>query len=374
MSAIFDQANGERWHLYHGDCVEVAKSMPDNSVHFSIHSPPFMGLYIYSAHAADMGNSDDAETFYKQYGFLVEEMLRTTVPGRLAAVHCKDLPMYRNRDGACGLIDFPGEIVRLFTAKGWIFHSRVTLWKCPVVERERTNNNGLLHATIMRDSSQVRQGMADYLLVFRKNPLEDNLSAEPVARPSGITEWPGDPAFDPRVNSFHPSKYARKAKKNLAVRRKTVRTETVYENGVTSLEVETEEPGPDLRPSIAIWQRLADPVWWHIDMMDVLNYELGRDDKDCKHICPLQLGVIKEAVALWTNPGDVVYDPFNGIGSSGDQALRMHRKYIGSELKDSYYRQAIVNLQRAEEAALRPPTTLFDALDREQPVDVEAAA
>ena len=334
MSTIFDQASGANWTLYHGDCYQVAKAMPENSLHFSIHSPPFLGLYIYSAHAADLGNSDDSETFYKQYGYLVDEMLRATIPGRLAAVHCKDLPLYRNRDGACGLIDFPGEIVRLFTGKGWVFHSRVTIWKCPVVERERTNNNGLLHATIMRDSSQVRQGMADYLLVFRKNPTDDNLSAEPVARPNGIQHWPGDPAFDPRENTFHPSKYARKTNKK--------KMPVMSGDG---------ESSADMRPSIAIWQRLADPVWWHIDMMDVLNYELGKDDKDCKHICPLQLGVIKEAIELWTNPGDVVYDPFNGIGSTGHVALGMGRKYIGSELKDSYFRQSIANLSRAERSA-----------------------
>lgn len=358
-TTIFDQTSGDNWMLYHGDCFQVVKAMPENSLHFSIHSPPFMGLYIYSAHAADLGNSDDAATFYTQYGFLVKEMLRATIPGRLAAVHCKDLPMYRNRDGACGLIDFPGEIVKLFTDSGWIFHSRVTIWKCPVVERERTNNNGLLHATIMRDSSQVRQGMADYLLVFRKNPVEDNLSAEPIARPNGLEEWPGDPAFDPRENTFHPSKFARKSnQKKMPVRRK-VTTEEIAVDGVTSVETESMELGGDLRPSIAIWQRLADPVWWHIDMMDVLNYQLGKDDKDCKHICPLQLGVIREAVALWTAPGDVVFDPFNGIGSTGHVALTMGRKYIGSELKDSYYRQSIRNLESASKAAANESRDLF---------------
>lgn len=344
MSKVFRQDTGENWALYNGDCYQTAKALPDNSIHFSIHSPPFIGLYIYSAHEADLGNCDNDKVFYEQYGFLVDEMLRTTMPGRLAAVHCKDLPMYRNRDGACGLVDFPGEIVRLYQSHGWIFHSRVTIWKCPVVERERTNNNGLLHATIMRDSSQVRQGMADYLLVFRKNPLEDNLSQEPIVRPAGIQNWPGAAEFDPRENPWHPSPYARKSDKK-------------------KMPVMTEDGEIDLRPSIAIWQRLADPVWWHIDMMDVLNYELGKDNKDCKHICPLQLGVIREAIELWTNPGDVVYDPFNGVGSTGYVALKMGRRYIGSELKDSYYNQSLKNLARANREVKAEGVNLFSTLE-----------
>lgn len=315
-----DQEEGDGWKLYHGDCCRVIEGIPDNSIDLSVYSPPFVGLYIYSAAAEDLGNCDDNKQFFDHYRYLVAEQLRATVPGRLSVVHCKDLPMYRNRDGECGLIDFPGQIIRLHEECGWTYHSRVTIWKCPVVERERTNNNGLLHATLTRDSSQVRQGMADYLVVFRKPPVGDNLSDKPIERPNGITEWPGAAEFDPRQNDFHPSRYARKMKA---------------------------KSRPDTE-SIRIWQRLADPVWWHIDQMDVLNYQIGKDDKDEKHICPLQLGVIREAVELWSAPGDVVFSPFAGIGSEGHVSLSMGRRFIGSELKDSYYRVACRNLAAAE--------------------------
>jgi DNA modification methylase len=321
---------GEGWELRLGDCCQEAKKIAANSVGFSIHSPPFSNLYIYSDSVYDMGNSADDDEFMKHYAFLIQELHRVTIPGRLAAVHCKDLPKYRNRDGACGLKDFPGEIVRQYEACGWVFHSRITIWKCPVTEMERTKNNGLLHKTVCRDSSQVRQGMADYLLVFRKNPTGDNLSDEPIVRPNGFESWPGDPAFDPRVTEYHPSKYARKGRG----KRMTPTLEMV-----------------DVSKSIQIWQRLADPVWWHIDQQDVLNYELGKGDKDEKHICPLQLGVIREAVELWTNPGDVVFSPFAGIGSEGYESVRMGRRFVGIELKESYFLRAVENLRRSEKEA-----------------------
>lgn len=264
---VVNQATGKNWALYNGDCCEVIRGIPDESVGLSIHSPPFINLYIYSDSIRDMGNCATEEEFFQHYEFLVEEMLRVTKPGRLAVVHCKDLPLYRGRDGACGLSDFPGDIIRLFTKCGWVYHSRVTIWKCPVVERERTNNNGLLHATVMRDSSQCRQGMADYLVVFRKNPLNDNLSSEPIVRPKGFEEWPGGQEYDPRDgNGYHPSKHARKP-------------------GTAPRMIEVDGEKLDLTPSVNIWQRLADPVWFHVDQMDVLNYKLGKDGNDERHIC-----------------------------------------------------------------------------------------
>lgn len=325
--------SGDGWELYLGDCVQSVSRMTENSIGFGIHSPPFSNLYIYSDSVADMGNAQDDAEFFKHYKYLIPELLRVTIPGRLHAVHCKDLPMYRGRDGACGLKDFPGEIIRAYTECGWIFHSRITIWKCPVVERERTNNNGLLHKTVMRDTSQVRQGMADYLLVFRKNPEGENLSAKPIVREAGFTEWPGDPVFNPLDNQFHPSKYARKG-------------------------------GSQANPSVRIWQRLADPVWWHIDQQDVLNVEQARSDRDEKHICPLQKGVIKEAVYLWSDEGDVVLDPFNGIGSSGVVSLELKRRYVGCELKDSYFDVSVRNLRKAAVEAKQ--TNLFSCLEEEE--------
>lgn len=320
---------GGGWEMRLGDCCQEVRAVADSSVDFTIFSPPFSNLYIYSDSAFDMGNAADDEEFFRHFKFLIPELLRVTVPGRLCAVHCKDLPLYRNRDGASAIQDFPGEISRAFTDVGWAFHSRVTIWKCPVVERERTNNNGLLHATVMRDSSQARQGMADYLLVFRKTPEGENLSAKPIERPAGFEDWPGDPKLDPRKTEYHPSKYARKpGKKPRPVELPDGRT-------------------VDLTPSVTIWQRLADPVWWHIDQRDVLNYELGKADKDEKHICPLQLGVIREAVSLWTAPGDLVFSPFAGIGSEGHESILLGRRFLGIELKDSYFRVACRNLERA---------------------------
>lgn len=311
---------GNNYTLWHGDCVEVAKKIPSDSVHFSVFSPPFAGLYIYSDAEQDMGNCADDDEFMQHFGYLVPELLRVTVPGRLCAVHCKDLPRYFGRDGIAGLKDFPGQLISLFQSHGWSYHSRVTIWKCPVVERERTNNNGLLHKTVMRDSSQIRQGMADYLIVFRKYPSpEAGLMADaPVIRPQGFERWVGDQADDPRARKQpHPSPYAR---------------------GQRVEELDATEK------SIALWQRYAEPVWWDIDQMDTLNERLGRDAADEKHICPLQLGLIRRAVYLWSLPGETVLSPFAGLGSEGVVALEEGRKFLGIELKEAYLKRALTNL------------------------------
>lgn len=328
------KTEGDGWTMHHDDCVQAVAEMAENSIDFSIFSPPFSGLYIYSASKYDMGNSASDAEFAEHFRYLIRELHRVTVPGRLCAVHCKHLPMYRNRDEAAGLRDFPGDCIRGFSDAGWIFHSHITLWKCPVTEMERTKNNGLLHKTVMRDTTQVRQGMADFLLVFRKNPTESNLSNKPIVRPNGFTEWHGDPALDPRKIDVHPSKFARKSSRRA--------TQSLVEK---SDEERKKEKA--INESIAIWQRYADPVWWHIDQQDVLNYQLGKDNKDEKHICPLQLGVIREAVDLWTLPGDLVLSPFAGIGSEGYVSIEMKRRFVGVELKDSYYDIACKNLENA---------------------------
>lgn len=312
------QQSGNNWTMVNGDCCEVLKQVPSDSVGFTIFSPPFSSLYIYSDDIADMGNCQDDAEFFEHFAFLTPELLRVTMPGRLVAVHCKDLPLYRNSDGAAGLRDFPGDCIRAMEAVGFTYHSRVTIWKCPVTERERTNNNGLLHKTVMRDSSQIRQGMADYLLVFRKTPPAEggNLSLVPIARPDGFSRFVGDPDLDPRVFQSHPSKFAR----------------TEY----------------DGRDSIALWRRYAEPVWWDINQTDVLNIQVARDSEDEKHICPLQLGVIRRAMFLWSQENDVVLSPFAGIGSEGVVAVQEGRRFIGVELKPSYYDWAVKNLEHAE--------------------------
>lgn len=306
-----DMDSGDNWTMYLGDCCEVLKGIPDNSIDYGIHSPPFSNLYIYSDSESDMGNSADDEEFFKHYQFCIKELYRTTVPGRLVSVHCKDLPKYANVWGITGLIDFPGACIQEFEAAGWIFHSRVTIWKCPVTERERTNNNGLLHKTVCRDTSQVRQGMADYLLTFRKRPTEGLCSDKPVERAKGFDRYIG--TVPPSDNDRHPSKFARKEK--------------------------------SAAPSIDIWRRYAEPVWWDINQTNVLNFKLAKDDKDERHICPLQLDLIERAVDIWTNPGDVVLSPFAGIGSEGVGSLKAGRKFIGIELKRGYWEHACANLK-----------------------------
>lgn len=310
---------GDEWELWHGDCVAVTSQMLDDSIDFCIHSPPFSNLYIYSDSQADMGNAADHAEFFRHYEFLIEQLYRVTVPGRLCAVHCKDLPLYKGRDGAAGLYPFPCDITAAFLKYGWIYHSHVTIWKDPVTEMQRTKNHGLLHRQLCKDSSASRQGMADYLLVFRKWNEEADFP-RPVTR--------GNPLC--RFNSY--------------VGENAPSCEIRHCEDIAGTELEK----PDAY-SIQVWQRYASPVWFDIKQMRVLNYRLGRDDKDEKHICPLQLDVIERSIELWTNPGDLVFDPFNGIGSSGYVSLKAGRRYVGSELKDSYVRESLNNFQRAIE-------------------------
>lgn len=313
MAKVINQQSGNDWQMFNGDCVEVLKGIPDDTIGFGIHSPPFSSLYIYSDSENDMGNCESDEQFFEHYAYAIKELLRVTIPGRLVAVHCKDLPRYANVYGTTGLIDFPGMCIQEFESSGWVYHSRVTIWKCPVVERERTNNNGLLHKTVMRDTSQVRQGMADYLLLFRKPPNDGLMSDKPIARPKGFRRYCG--LQDPRQDNSHPSKFARRG---------------------------------DNRESISIWQRYADPVWWDIDQTDVLNFKLAKSDNDERHICPLQLDVIRRAIDIWSDDGDVVLSPFAGVGSEGVGALQLGRKFVGIELKESYFNHACKFLHTEE--------------------------
>lgn len=293
----------ERWTMHHGDCIEVSRSLPDDSIHFSIFSPPFANLYIYSDSLRDMGNSADDSEFFAHFEFLIEELYRVTKPGRLCAVHCKNLVNYKGRDGKAGLRDFRGDIIRQFVAHDWAFHSEVAIWKDPVVEMQRTKAHGLLYKQLRKDSSFSRQGLAEYLLVFRKWPDTDDSAVEPVTH--------------------------------------------------------TRDDFP-----LEMWQRYASPVWMDIQQTNVLNVRIARDDEDEKHLCPLQLDVIERAVELWTNPGDLVYSPFAGIGSEGYVSLKMGRRFVGAELKESYWRQAIANLEAAEHEAGQ--VTLLDLIEQSE--------
>lgn len=298
---VEDVARGNGWELRRGDCVTSLRHVADESVGLSVFSPPFKDLYIYSDSIADMGNSGDDDEFYGHFGYLIPELLRVTMPGRLCAVHCKDLPLYKNRDGAAGLYDFPGKLVALFEAHGFTFHSRVTIWKDPVTEMQRTKNHGLLHKNFVARREVVRQGMADYVLVFRK----------------WSPEMPDCQVTHPPV----PGDY-------------------IGTDPPTSWD-------SDRDWSIQTWQRYASPVWMDISQTNVLGKSGARDEKDEKHICPLQLDVIERCVWLWSNPGDLVLSPFAGIGSEGYQALKMGRRFWGVELKESYWTQACANLEEA---------------------------
>jgi len=322
-------AHGRDWTMILGDCVTETATLPDNSIDFCIHSPPFANLYIYSDSEADMGNSADDEEFFKHYEFLIKDLYRVTTPGRLCAVHCKDLPAYMNRDGAAGLVDFPGKIIKAFEAHGWQYHSRVTIWKDPVIEMQRTKNHGLLHKNFASTADACRQGMPDYMVVFRKWPIE---GGKPVKQKRVVGDYIGT---EPPVLAK-------------------------LEHGKRSV---------DDNYSIAVWQRYASPVWFDIDQTNVLNFQMARDSQDEKHICPLQLDVIARSIDLWTNKDDTVFSPFAGIGSEGYEAIRMGRKFIGIELKESYWKHAQRYLQQAEDLANTP--TLFDFAEA-QGVEIEA--
>lgn len=268
----------DRFAIYQGDCVRLIKQVPDSSIHFSIFSPPFANLYIYSDDLADMGNCKNQEEFFIQFDYLIPEIFRITIPGRLCAVHCKNLVKYKGRDGRSGISDFRGEIIRHFEKFGWQYHSEVQIWTDPVMEMQKTKSQGLLYKQLRKDSSYSRQGLPEYLVIFRKwdNDIE---SREPITK--------------------------------------------------------TKEDFP-----LEKWQKFASPCWFDISRTDVLNGRDATSGDDEKHICPLQLEAIKRAVELWTNPNDIVFTPFLGIGSEIYQSVLLGRKGLGFELKKSYFKKS----------------------------------
>lgn len=294
---VLDQLVSERFALYHGDAVDILRGMPDASVHYSCFSPPFASLYTYSASPRDMGNCSTHAEFFAQFRFLIPELLRVTKPGRLLSFHCMLLPTSKARDGYIGLTDFRGELIRQFRECGWIHHSEVVIWKDPVTAMQRTKALGLLHKQIKKDSCMSRQGIPDYLVTMRK---------------------PGD---NPEPVSH---------------------------------------TGEDDDMPVKLWQQYASPIWTDINPSDTLQFRSAREHDDERHICPLQLEVIRRAMTLWSNPNDIVLSPFAGIGSEGHVALEMGRRFVGAELKASYYEQACRNLAAASGADSRQ-ATLFGA-------------
>lgn len=295
---VIDQLIDDRMAIYNGDSCEVLKNIPDNSIHYTIFSPPFANLYCYSNSDRDMGNCSGNEEFAKHFEFLIKELYRVTMPGRLLSFHCMNLPMMKERDGVIGLKDFRGDLIRMFQKEGFIYHSEVTIWKNPVTEMQRTKALGLLHKQIKKDSTMSRQGIPDYVVTMRK----------PGENPERVTH--------------------------------------------------TNESFP-----VNVWQRYASPVWMDIRQSDTLQKKSAREEKDERHICPLQLEVIKRCIELWTNPNDIVLDPFAGIGSTNYVALRMNRRTVGVELKESYYKQAVANCTGAIQMEML--IDLHDEIDEE---------
>lgn len=280
---VLNQQHGDGWTIYNADCVDVARGLPGESVHFIIYSPPFESLYTYSASDRDMGNSRTSGQFWDHYRFLIAEQVRILKPGRLISIHCMNLPTSKTRHGYIGIRDFRGEIIRSHEEAGLIYHSEVCIWKDPVTAMQRTKALGLLHKQIKKDSCMSRQGIADYLVTLRK----------PGDNPEPVTH--------------------------------------------------TNETFP-----VEMWQRYASPVWMDINPSNTLQHRSAREHNDERHIAPLQLQVIERAVELWSNPGDVVFSPFTGIGSEGFVSVKMGRRFVGSELKPSYYEQACRNLGQAK--------------------------
>jgi hypothetical protein len=273
-------------------------------------------LYQYTDALEDFSNIRTREEFFRGIEFMLAELSRITMPGRLCATHCMNIPLTIEHDGTIGIYDFRGDIIRAFERHGWVYHSEVVIWKDPLIAATRTHALGLAHKQIVKDSSMCRTGIPDYLVVMRKPG--DNL--EPVSHePSGFKRWIGPPEREPKAE--------KKA-----------------------------DPGKN-KYSHEVWQRYASPVWFDINPSDTLQRESAREDEDSRHVCPLQLTVIRRAIELWTNPGDTVFDPFAGIGSSGYVALEESRKFVGAELKHTYWRQSCANLDAA--VKLRDNGTLF---------------
>lgn len=306
--AVLDQKVTDRYALYNGDCIEVMQGLPAACVHLSVYSPPFGGLYHYSSNDRDLSNCADYQQFFDHYWFVVKELARLTMPGRMTAVHCMDVP-----SGNCGtdhLRDFPGDIIRLHEKEGFRYIARYCVWKEPLGVRNRTMAKNLAHKTIVDDSSRCSVASADYLLVFRR----DGENPVPIAHPHGLMEYAGE---------------------------REIPAELLKYRGWTGNQIEN-------RFSHWIWRQYASSFWDDVRIKRVLPFKASRDEEDEKHVHPLQLDVIERCIILWSNPGETILTPFMGVGSEVFGAITTGRKGIGAELKPSYFRQAIKNVEQAD--------------------------
>jgi DNA modification methylase len=307
--AVKDQLVTDDYALYLGDCCEVMPTLPKESVHLSLYSPPFAGLYHYSSSERDLSNSRDYAEFFKHYEYVVKELFRLALPGRLTGVHCMDVPS--GNSGRDHIIDFPGDIIRLHEKIGFHYVGRYCVWKEPLTVRNRTMSKSLAHKTIVEDSSRCSVASADYLLMFRKR----GENKVPITHAKGLTEYAGARQIPGELLRF----------KNWQGKQ--------IEN----------------RYSHWIWRQYASAFWDDVRLDRVLPYKEAKDVEDEKHIHPLQLDVIERCLVLWSNPGEVILSPFMGVGSEVYGALTHGRRAIGIELKDTYYRQAVQNIEAAQQ-------------------------
>jgi DNA modification methylase len=310
--AVAEQVISDQYAIYNGDAMEVMATLPDAKVHFSIYSPPFAGLYHYSSSERDLSNSRNYDEFFEHYGFVVKDLFRITMPGRMTAVHCMDVPNSNTGRGDT-LKDFPGDIIRMHEKLGFYYVARYHVWKEPLTVRNRTMTKALAHKSIVEDSSRCTAASADYLLLFRRK----GENTVPIAHPNGLTEYAGERQMPADLLPY----------KNW----KGKQTENRFSHW--------------------IWRQYASAFWDDVRLDRVLPYKPARDAEDEKHVHPLQLDVIDRALVLWTNPGETVLTPFMGVGSEVYSAVAAGRKGIGIELKASYYRQAVKNLAEAGKQA-----------------------
>lgn len=293
--------SGNGWDVYNGDCVEVLRTVETGTIDYSIFSPPFASLFTYSNSERDMGNVKSQKDFFDHFSFFLPELFRVIRPGRLVSIHCMNLPATISHDGFIGMKDFRGETIRTFEDSGFIYHSEVCIWKDPLVQATRTKVLTLAHKQISKDASRCAQGFPDYIVTMRKPGAND----KPVSKGRGFETYVGEmpEPTDPKTDDARTNKYSHK-----------------------------------------VWQRYASPVWFDIRQTNTLNARLARQKEDERHMCPLQLDVIERCLELWTNPGDLVLSPFAGIGSEGYVSVKIDRRFIGIELKKSYFDHAVKNI------------------------------
>lgn len=313
--ALKKQEITDRYAIYNGDSVKVMASLPDASIHLSVYSPPFGGLYSYSSDPRDLSNCKDYKQFFEHYAFVLREVHRLTLPGRMSAVHCADVPS--GNSGGDHLTDFSGDVIRAHQAEGWHYVARYAVWKEPLGVRNRTMRKDLAHKSIVTDSSRCTCAGADYLLIFRKG----GTNRIPIEHPVGLTEYAGS---------------------------RTPPDDLLAYRGWKGNQIEN-------KFSHWVWRNYASAFWDDVRIERVLPYKKSKDEEDEKHVHPLQLDVIDRCLVLWSNPGETVLTPFMGVGSETFSAVSYGRKAVGIELKPSYFKQAVKNMKSIGKVATDQP-------------------